>query len=469
MLALLSDLHFCDQTAVDKNVAPKAFAIALDGIYKMALDLAAAQRDAVALDLVFLGDIFDLLRTERWFQKADGTEVPPSERPWAAADALDGAPPPPRALEHAAAILEDIIANNHDALAELTASRPQLAGKVRVRRILLAGNHDRLCLHSDTLHARMRQALAAVDERSLGAEGIFTHRLELPAYGLLARHGHEHDAWNFARQRKDAPAGSYTDADYLPAPIGDPITTELAARLPFEMRARLRSSAAFTPEEADQIHRRLQRLEDVRPVVTALQWAFQETEALGRSLPREKAGALRQALRDSVLTMVEGFKDLDFYRAWRAGHHLFRTDAQAILRDLLEVLAVVRADAIANAAVHFEKLADRVLHAAAKDAYRAGAGLEALDRMQPRGHRCVVYGHTHEPAFAALRATPAAEDAYLNSGTFRGRIFHTDDHRGFLRVEHMSYLCFFTADEAQAGWGGPGPAFTSWTGVRTPG
>ena len=41
------------------------------------------------LDLVFLGDVFDLLRTERWFVSPSGQPVPVEERPWGSAEVLD--------------------------------------------------------------------------------------------------------------------------------------------------------------------------------------------------------------------------------------------------------------------------------------------------------------------------------------------------------------------------------------------
>jgi UDP-2,3-diacylglucosamine pyrophosphatase LpxH len=167
--------------------------------------------------------------------------------------------------------------------------------------------------------------------------------------------------------------------------------------------------------------------------------------------------------------IVEDFKALEFYRAWQSKHRIFHHDNQAILRDLLGLLSILGADAIAEAAPHFEKLADRIVGVGAKAEFRLGAERETIDRIQTRGRRCVVYGHTHEPTFAAMKTTREVEDTYLNSGTFRSRVFHTDDRRGFLRVEQMTYLCFFTKDEAKAGWAGTGPAFTAWTGMRTPG
>jgi hypothetical protein len=63
------------------------------------------------------------------------------------------------------------------------------------------------------------------------------------------------------------------------------------------------------------------------------------------------------------------------------------------------------------------------------------------------------------------------QDTYLNTGTFRQRVFRTDDKHGFIDSEHLTYVCFFTEGEAAA-WRDPtenvtGPAFAMWMGARS--
>src|SRR5579885_3188916 len=88
MLALISDLHFCDGTAIMGNVAPEVFGLALREIHEIAARIARARDRTTRVDLVFLGDIFDLLRTERWLEDERGDPVPLSERPWGSAAAV---------------------------------------------------------------------------------------------------------------------------------------------------------------------------------------------------------------------------------------------------------------------------------------------------------------------------------------------------------------------------------------------
>src|SRR5262245_779654 len=114
MLVIVSDLHFCDGTATPSNVQPGAFTMLLGEIYGL------ARRNKVQdLEILFLGDVFDLLRTERWFYDRQGRPVPLGLRPWATAAALDRQRHSQATLDHALAIAEEIVEKNQNALAAL--------------------------------------------------------------------------------------------------------------------------------------------------------------------------------------------------------------------------------------------------------------------------------------------------------------------------------------------------------------
>ncbi len=89
MLAIVSDLHLCDGTAYEQNVTEGSFALLQNDIYDLARRYGARR-----LDIIFLGDVFDLLRTNAWFEAKD-----PNERPWGewgtgGAGAIKGEKPP---------------------------------------------------------------------------------------------------------------------------------------------------------------------------------------------------------------------------------------------------------------------------------------------------------------------------------------------------------------------------------------
>ncbi len=465
MLAIISDLHFCDGTATERNVTPAAFSIALNEIFDLARPI-AKKNGSASLDLVLLGDSFDLLRTERWFEDADGTPVPLAERPGAAAGALDrDYQLPESVLVRARAILDRIIEVNKEALGIL---KTDPGDDIRVRRILLPGNHDRMALRDEQLYGRMRSAIAAADERTLASEGIYPHRLEMKEYGVLARHGHEWDPWNFEAYEAGRDPATYEDADYRAMPIGDPITTELAAKLPYLMKKRLAADGVLTPDEVQGVYKRLQRIEDVRPLFAALHWIYYEASRFRSTLDATKAEAVHTAAHDVVQQLCRDFRALEFFQGWLSKHHRhFHLDQPEQLSTVLTALTWMNPDTLD----HLEGILDRVLSDDSKDSYRIAARQEHLDRVRDQGMRFVVYGHTHDPVQAALTADGKTQDTYLNSGTFRQRVFRTDDKKGFIDSEHLTYLCFFREDEAAA-WRTPeeklaGPAFAAWMGARS--
>ena len=67
MLVCISDLHFIDGTAGEHNVSLDAFRIFFEGIAGKAHWLKHQQRKIKDISIILLGDIFDLLRTQRWF------------------------------------------------------------------------------------------------------------------------------------------------------------------------------------------------------------------------------------------------------------------------------------------------------------------------------------------------------------------------------------------------------------------
>lgn len=99
MLVIISDLHFADGTAGEHNVPVDAFHIFFENLKSAAERLKKKRREAKEIKIVFLGDIFDLLRTEEWFEP-----LPEDERPWGIKEA--------KIKQHANSIFDKIIIAN---------------------------------------------------------------------------------------------------------------------------------------------------------------------------------------------------------------------------------------------------------------------------------------------------------------------------------------------------------------------
>ncbi len=472
MLALISDLHLCDGTATMGNVSPAVFAHALRGIYDLAERIAQRRDQPTHVDLVFLGDTFDFLRTERWFEDGSGNTVSLAERPWGSAAAVSATSIPPAVAARARDILSTILVLNTEALKTLRGEHQPPPPGVQVRRYYIPGNHDRLYLLDPELRAGILRALGAADAEVLGAPGFFLHRLELPEYGTLARHGHEWDVWNFPGFRRGAVPSEYADADYLPTPIGDAVTTEMAVALPREIALRVRDSHAFPAEIAEGVIRRMKRIEDVRPLFASFHWAYYEVSRLGVELPDEQARTLRDALGDSVRTLARRFRDLDFYQAWQERHHRgIHLDAALLLRFILWGLSAPTWFPVEWVAEHVER---GLVDVSPRTVTRRGAAREDLARIGSEEMRFVIYGHTHDPEQVPLRGSQVVQDVYANTGTYRPGVFRADDGEGFVGWQRLSYTCVASWEEAAhtvSPFGLPnrGPAFMAWSGARSAG
>ena len=137
MLVFISDLHFVDETAGKHNLPSSAFEK-----FFTAIKAHADKAKAKELKIVLLGDIFDLLRTEEWFEE----DV--KDRPWG--ENTD------KMRNRAMAILSKIEEKNSDTfkLFEPHAIR-KLFGNIKVETVYIPGNHDRLCWMIDDLKKRL--------------------------------------------------------------------------------------------------------------------------------------------------------------------------------------------------------------------------------------------------------------------------------------------------------------------------
>ncbi|APR86638.1 Hypothetical protein A7982_11987 [Minicystis rosea] len=472
MLVFISDLHFSDGTAIAGNVAPEAFELVLDEIHDLAEQIARARDRPTELTLVLLGDIFDLLRTERWFEDRDGHAVPLAERPWATAAALAPDGQNPLALVRARAIVDEIVEKNAGALAALRGETVERPEGVNVRRVYVPGNHDRLYLHDEGIRARIQAALGAVDGAMLGEEGFTMHSIERPDYGLVARHGHEWDMWNFPGYRGPDILAQFRPEEYLSTPIGDPVTTELAARLPYELAQRLVESGAFTVAEAGRVHEIMKRIDDVRPLLASFRWAYHAIDRIGVDFGGgTRARVLRTSLDEALRSMARAFRDLPYYEAWVARRNEpWLLDAADLLRAALWGMASLGGSPL-RVIAHVIESALR--HKNPIDAALRGASREDLERVGREEMRFVVYGHTHAASQIALRGDPRIQDVYLNTGTYRPGVFRAEGE-GFVGWERLGYVCITSADETVFqppvyGLTRGGPGFVAWTGARSHG
>jgi UDP-2,3-diacylglucosamine pyrophosphatase LpxH len=434
MLVFISDLHFVDGTAGEHNLSHRAFEYFFDDVEAIANK---PTNNVSEIKIVLLGDIFDLLRTENWFG------YPVDERPWG----LNS-----QALEVHALTIFDGITNHPENQQTFQLFKQRLGGLTAAcnlaaapRLFYLPGNHDRLVDRFPSLRKKVCDCLG-LPPAWYNPQDPFAHSYEDLAYGVFARHGHEYDKFNYEG------GNAYTFNDYQRVPIGDPITTELLARLPYALAARLQPVTWLTPQEKQQIRENFQEIENVRPLSAVIEWLLYQVR---------QDRPLKEIIEDAVQDVVDYFENLDFVKDWYARHDKWTNwlDEADKIQAFLFLLR------------HFklystEKLWDLAMEA--KDYFVKDDLLEAApgeySHLDPR-IRYVVYGHTHDPLASPVRSIAGSagplEQVYLNTGTWRGRHFKCTQDDSFISWKNMTYVIFYREGER----GNTFPVFETWTGT----
>lgn len=495
MLVIISDLHLCDGSAAT-NVPPEAFGLWLDEVLGLAQDNGEnrdGQKQPVKeLVLLYIGDVFDLLRTGHWFYPAPGEKLVPNpplkenfaleDRPWGSAELNERNGKPSHAcLVRAREIFARIAEECGDSLALL---RGDLAGlspgfrqrkgplierlkeglkAVKVTRLYLPGNHDRLYLHDDELATAMRKALGAT---AIPPEKGGPHAYKDAEYGVIARHGHEWDVWNFEAHREKQDVQVIAPDKYKLVPIGDPITTELVARLPYEMYVRL-SGDARTTTLAKGVYERLMQIEDVRPLHAAITWVIDEGRRIAGDYDGQGA-LVRDTLEQTIKQVMADFMQIPFVHHWLDQHDRFNLtmDEADMLQDLDRALRILDLEDVETALAIVDKVEQ---WGNGNDECSRGAGEERLlsDARSDHGIRYCVYGHTHTFRHEPLRCdADGNEIVYFNSGTWRPRVVRTRDKMSFVGYKDIAYLVFYSGSEdAVAGAPAKGTSYEAWHGV----
>jgi UDP-2,3-diacylglucosamine pyrophosphatase LpxH len=427
MLVVISDLHFVDGTAGEHNVPTAAFEIFLEDISGAVNRLIDDGRNVEEIKIVFLGDIFDLLRTEKWFP------FPEAERPWGSNEKkIEG---------HAKAIFDAIVRKNKDTFDLLGGElKEKFDFPLEPERVYVPGNHDRLCNKYVSLRKKVCKNLGIPYS---GAR--FSHNFVDAAHGVFARHGHEYDKFNYEG------GAFYSYNDHMRVPIGDPITTELVARLPWKV---MQQPAVKNLPQKDQkaLRRNLEEIENVRPYSSILKWLLYQVK---------KNLLVKEAIEDSVDEVIGEFNKLKFVKKWYRHHDKwsdFRDEAdqvQAFLF-LLEKFKIFPSERL----LPFLELLNKHVE---KDHLAEGA--QAEYSQLESGIRYVVYGHSHQPLQVPVRVVGShesmREQVYLNTGTWRRRYHKTKQGLGFIGWKNLTYVVFYKKEEKGLDF----PAFATWTGT----
>jgi UDP-2,3-diacylglucosamine pyrophosphatase LpxH len=411
MLVFLSDVHLTDgppETAID----PRAFKKFCDLLVNIIGD--PSKTNIHQVEIVLLGDIFDVIRSDFWLRKEN--QIPNPIRPWSAPNDEDSANC--NRQMYTEKIVKRIIDNprNQEAVRYLKDFEQWCAahlGLINFTVSYLIGNHDWLI----NLYPAARQAVA--DFLGLTPPDYYVNNefnecrpFDLDDYPVFARHGDYYDPFNFEGDRK---ASS----------LGDAIVIDLLNKFPEAVK---NSPLGTTTGLYDQ----LREIDNVRPL-----W---EIPAWIQGLCMRYSGITNQ-MHDIWNGLVDDFCALNFVKQHQ------HWDLKAALR-LSEDFSFDRLRQIVESWIARKLWSD-------SDDYRGFAYKEWA--MQQAKARYVVYGHTHQAEQVPLDLMPptasgVTEALYFNTGTWRKVFEHTvfdPDRCEFIGWYVLTFLVFYLAAEKE--------------------
>jgi len=429
MLVFISDLHFLDETTGKHNLPKSAFEKFLSSI-----EIHAKKAEKLkVLKIVFLGDIFDLLRSEKWFEEKE------EDRPWGNNTN--------KMKERANSILESIIEKNRDTF-ELFSKKSlkERFGEIDVENIYIPGNHDRLCWMVDPLKEKVTGLLDLNKENN----DNFKHYFSDSDHGVYALHGHIFDSFNY----EGGPF--HTTQDHGIVPIGDPMTTEIFIKIPYKLMKKIESKNILTEEEKIQLRKNFQEIGNIRPYSATLRWLLYQIKA---------NESLKEIIEDTIDEVMVEFSNLKFIKNWYRHHDKWYSpfDTADMIQMCIYCLGKLRI-------FSFEKVLNIIDNAIEKLSSNYDIeGAEKLFFSLNNNIHFVIMGHTHFALQRALlidktESKKTRECMYLNTGTWIKNYYECKDKMGFIGWKNMNYIIVYKPEEKPNRCNMP--VFETWKGTE---
>ena len=457
MLAFISDLHISDRSAGVHFLSARAF----EQAFRRLADLAESAGSS-EITIVFLGDVFEMVRTTRWLQDEQAA-------PWAL-------PRDHQRTAAAAAEIMDVIATGDPANAQIF---DILSGSLRERygftveptRAYVPGNHDRICNEYPPLRERVSRLLGMDEHNPPGlrpdARKPFAHRYLDRGYGVLAAHGHEWDSLSFEGERSLGVL-NFEHAHYMLVPVAEVIAAEVAARLPVAIGTAL-DGRVDEPVRARMLQR-LHAVDDVRPLPAIVPWLFELSDEIEHGLRRGIRSTLERVVEEELRSVVSRFWRLPYIDEWRARNRTYLPWSKA--NQVRSVSWLLRTFGLSTLRRYlgWSEAAYRRLY---EGDNLTKAAASVFDQLVESGDRedilYTVFGHTHHAAQIPIGQGQGADRrprVYLNAGTWRTLAQLGVTGSGFMSWTNLNLTVLYHPDHdplsraALAGY----PTFETWSG-----
>ena len=477
MLVVISDLHFIDSTAGQHNISTEAFR----DVFRTWIPALLKEKKAKELKVLLMGDIVDLIRTEKWLS------VDADDRPWGKNGIRDindavrysnseGSPVETKSqteqqclqilgeLAHIDETGDDyrktILSRNREAFKVFRDELPKEMNDLGIEfeLLYLPGNHDRLCNLYPSVRDRLKEALGLTISPE-DENWWYPHEFKDEDYGVLARHGHEYDVWNYGNMNNYPRLNDFQRAGQLQVSIGDVIATEFAVKLPW-VASQIKGDG--TTGSTDDLVARLREIDNVRPVGNVVEWLLTRVR-------EERSDENRRVLQEAIDQVLDELFEIPLVEAWTNPQTHADELVHAIegpLRGLLNhhrrpgFLGSLENKLLSSLYQTYSTWAPR-FRDPQKDTYTQAARQESVWGTGGKV-RYLLYGHTHDPVLHPLRRLNGSDNIYINTGTWRERIIKTaafdDSPPEFVPLNQITYVVFYNPEEKGS------PGFDVWTG-----
>lgn len=474
MLVFISDLHLSDMTTCGMLDAG-AFEVFVDDL-KWMVQHACERADksftpVVRVDLVMLGDVFDLLRSPRWHDMIDDDDDDLEIRPWTPELDDDPGAAHARLAAKVERIVTAIIAQNMkgiDRLRELVQKQIEVRDRdgrphfVPVRIWYMAGNHDWMLYVGRPAYDGARKQIIAAFGLSNPADQPFPHTIAdapdalqeaFERHGVIvAQHGDIHDGENYQLDLGDHDDGQTVGrGTRAKSSVGDAFVIEFLNRLP---AAILRELAGESDQVREEFERALKEIENVRPYSAVPQWlesVLQQFSSGDDGVNRRYSRAMRRAIRGCLERLLQ----LDFVKS--CGQWDFVDKLQVLSKAMLIPKSIKFASALTT--VLDGQNSTYLAHAIEE----LNKWCSRVDDTNSSYAKFIVFGHSHMPEVVPLDIEHGKTWFYLNTGTWRvvhQRCVATDRSRiRFVGHYVMSSVAVYDGNERR------GRPYETWAGT----
>lgn len=408
MLVFISDIHLTDGTSGEtiKSGAFKKFSLYLEDM----ADTAGANE----IEVVFLGDIFDVIRSDYWLNS--------NIRPWS--DAHEKDVNGNGLQDYTKEIVSRICAEpaNTKSMQHLKEFKEAMNKKGRdVKFTYIVGNHDWLINRYQETRIKIAEFLS-MDNPAQYKNNPFLTEGFWDRYRVFARHGDVYDPFNFDGNR---------DASSL----GDAVVIDLINRFPKAVENDL---AAKGISDNDLI-KRLKEIDNVRPVIDAPAWIL--------SVCRRAASSdAVKRVKDVWNGLVDDFFKIGFVKKHDTWSPFDPVDK---LKTALWFSEYSSLKGIASLPLK------TIQRFSSEDAdYIEKAYNE--DCMRENEAEFVLYGHTHtytmEPLDILQKGGEILDKIYINTGTWRKvhvRTAYDEKNLEFMGWHVLTFIAFYLDNERE--------------------